>query len=131
MPMMISLRDQHIVSLSGHSLIVKANEPCWVVPALVEEANELGMAECEEQPVRPAIEAPIKTEDNVVNAFDAELDQAVMRILTRNDASDFKKDDTPKVARIIAEMDPKCRRATASEVLKAFKRLRESVNLVE
>ena len=127
MPTMKSLYDLTLNGTHGHCIPMVAGEPVWIPPAAKDQALGLGCQVVEDAaPVE--IAAPAKTEDNEA-VFAVELDQAILRILTRKDDSDFKNDNTPKVARVIAEMDPACRRATATEVSNAFRRLQENVNL--
>jgi len=88
----------------------------------------------EESNPAPAVVAPIETSDNVdddKDVFSVGLDQAILRVLTRNDPTDFKADNTPKVVKIVAEMSPDLRRPTATEVFDAFQRLQENIDLAE
>lgn len=128
MPMMKSPYDVLLNGTHGHCIQLQAGVPIWIPPEAVSQATALGIREAEDQPEPAEIAAPVKTEDNEA-VFKVELDQAILRILTRNDESDYKNDKTPKVARVIAEMDPSVRRATATEVSDAFERLQENVNL--
>jgi hypothetical protein len=135
MPMMKSPFDTTINSTLGHCIHPRANEPIWVPPEIVPDAVAKGMSNVDVAPPVPVetpeeVVAPSETDDNEA-LFATELDQALLRIITRKDESDFKKDLTPKVARVIAEMDPGCRRATATEVADAFARLQENINLAE
>jgi hypothetical protein len=129
--MMKSLFDTTLNSTLGHCIPCKANVPIWIPPEIVKMAIARGMTHEAEQPVGPAPEpvvAPVETDDNA-SQFKVELDRAVIALITRNDPADFKKDLTPKVARVIAEMDPGFRRATATEVSEAHERLQENIDL--
>lgn len=130
MPMMKSLYDLTLNGTHGHCIAMAANVPIWIPPEAQPQALSLGCQVADEQPAPEEIAAPAKTEDNEA-VFAVELDQAIIRIITRKDESDFKNDLTPKVARVIAEMDPGVRRATATEVSDAFLRLQENINLAE
>jgi len=134
--MMKSPIDQVINSTSGHCITFKANVPVWVPPAVVSETRQRAISECDEDtPAVTATEvvvAPAETSDNDEDGedeFETALDQAILRILTRNDPSDYKADNTPKVAKVIIEMSPDLRRATATEVSDAFQRLQENIDL--
>jgi hypothetical protein len=82
--------------------------------------------------VEPPVEAPAETTDNdSEDEFAVSLDQAILRLLTRNVDSDFKNDGRPKINAVVAEMDPDVRRPNATEVSDAFERLQENVNLAE
>jgi hypothetical protein len=127
--------DTTLNSILGHCIPLKANVPTWIPPEIVEMARERGCVNSDapatvvttkEQPAE--VVAPDETDDNEV-LFTVELDKALLKIITRNDESDFKKDLTPKVARVIAEMDPSFRRATATEVSNAFEKLQENIDL--
>lgn len=131
MPMMKSLYDLTLNGTHGHCISMSANESVWIPPEAVAHATGLGCQITDDAaPVATEIAAPAKTEDNEA-VFAVELDQALTRILMRNDPSDLKKDDTPKVNKVIAEMDPSVRRATATEVSDAYERLQENINLSE
>jgi hypothetical protein len=132
MPMMKSQYDVILNGTHGHCIELKANVAVWIPPAAVDQAISLGARETGDAAPTPAtdIAAPAKTADNEA-AFAVELDQAILRILTRKDEADYKRDLTPKVSRVIAEMDPAVRRATATEVSEAFQRLQERVQLAE
>ena len=142
MPMMKSPYDVLLHGTHGHTIQFKAEVPIWIPPVAESQAIGLGAREVEVD-VEAKVEegkpgsaadgkqaAPDKTEDNEA-VFKVELDQAILRILARNDKADFKSDNTPKVARVIAEMDPGVRRATATEVSDAFSRLQENIDLAE
>jgi hypothetical protein len=128
--MMKSLYDLTINGTHGHCIPMEAGVPIWIPPEAQQQATGLGCIVDDESPSPVEIAAPAKTEDNEA-IFAVELDQALLRIITRKDESDFKKDLTPKVARVIAEMDPGVRRATATEVSDAFSKLQENVDLSE
>ncbi len=84
------------------------------------------------------MEAPAELSDNVtetpsddVDEFQVELDTAVLRVITRNELSDFKADGVPKLNAVLAEMDPTLKKPTAGQVLKAYERLQSNINLAE
>jgi len=81
----------------------------------------------------PVVAPPVKrdNEESDGDEFAVALDQAILRILTRNDPNDYKADNTPKVTKVVAEMSPELRRASATEVSDAFRRLQENINLAE
>jgi len=129
MPMMKSPYDLTLKGTHGHCIPMTAGESIWIPPVAVEQATGLGCQMADEA-APTEIAAPAKTEDNEAIVA-VELNQALLRIITRKDLSDFKSDNTPKVNNVISEMDPKCRRVTATEVSTAFRRLQENVDLSE
>jgi len=130
MPMMKSHYPAVVDTRKGHSITAEADVPVWIPPEIVREAQAAGLRETGE--AAPPIEAPAETKDNdESDEFDVALDQAIIRILTRKDESDFKKDGTPNTNRVIAEMGPDVRRPTATEVSDAYARLQENINLAE
>jgi hypothetical protein len=130
MPMMKSPYPVNVNTLKGHTITAEPDVAVWIPPEIVREAINAGMRETGE-PAAP-IEAPAETKDNIESdSFEVALDQVIIRILTRNDESDFKNDGTPNTNRVIAEMDPDVRRPTATEVSDAFMRLQENINLAE
>jgi len=138
MPMMISPFDQQIVSGSGHSPIFEANVPVWVADStgLAEECMERGVKLYTGEPPTPAPEvvAPAKVDDNERDEeaeFAVGLDQALMRILTREDPNDLNAQDWPKVTKVTAEMSPDLRRPTATEISVAYEKLQENIDLAE
>ena len=138
MPMMICPFDQTIISLTGHSPQFVANKAVQVpdVEMLIEECLKRGVKIYAGEPATPApaAAAPVEKEDNGPDAsalFAVGLDQALMRILTRDDPSDLKSDLTPKVTKVTAEMSPDLRRPTATEVSDAYQRLQENIDLAE
>lgn len=136
MPMMKAQFDVQLNSTSGHCINLEAGVPIWIPPALVAEAitNHVAYDSApnpnEETAEPEKVVAPTKTDDNKTS-FVVELDQAVTRLIVRNDPTDFKNDGTPKVAKVIAEMDPSFRRVTATEVSEAHARLQENLDLAE
>lgn len=137
MPMMKAQFDVQLNSTSGHCINLEAGVPIWIPPALVAMAitNHVAYAPDAPDPYAETAEpekvvAPTKTDDNKTS-FVVELDQAVTRLIVRNDPTDFKNDGTPKVAKVIAEMDPSFRRVTATEVSEAHARLQENLDLAE
>jgi hypothetical protein len=69
--------------------------------------------------------------DESEDLFMVGLDQALMKILTRNDPDDLKADLNPKVNKVVAEMSPDLRRPTATEISDAYQRLQENIDLAE
>lgn len=136
MPMMKSPFDQQIVSLSGHSPEFKAGKPTWVpdTPMLVEECLTRGVLLCEDEEKPEPVAAPEEKSDNDNDAeaeFVVALDQALLKILTRDDPADLKSDLTPKVNKVVAEMSPDLRRPTATEIADAYAKLQENIDLAE
>ena len=82
MPMMRSPYDQVLSGTHGHCIHVTADKPIWIPPVVVSQALAGRMSEVDDQPSE--IAAPAKTEDNEA-VFAVELDQAILRILTRNE----------------------------------------------
>lgn len=137
MPMMKCPFDQQIISLSGHSPVFEANVPVWVPESkgLVEECLARGVKLCEEGEEPPAeVVAPEEKSDNGEDAeaeFAVALDQALLKILTRDDPEDLKADLTPKVTKVVTEMSPDLRRPTSTEISEAYQRLQENIDLAE
>lgn len=134
MSMMKSPYPQVLNGTHGHCITVEANVPIWVPPVVQEQARAQGLEFIDgpTPPVAKAVVAPTETGDNGDNdAFDVALDQAILRILTRNDPADYKADNTPKVLKVVSEMAPELRRPTATEVSDAFQRLQENIDLAE
>ena len=134
MPMMKSPYAHQIISLSGHSVEFEANKPTWVAEneMLIGECLAKGASIVGDEP--PEVVAPEEKSDNGDNAgtlFAIGLDQALIRILTRNDPSDLKADLTPKVTKVTAEMSPDLRRPSATEISDAYQRLQENIDLAE
>lgn len=137
MPMMKSPYALQIISLSGHSPVFAPNRPTWVpdVPSLVEECLARGcvLVGDEEEEYEAPVVAPGEKSDNdeSEDLFMVGLDQALMKILTRNDPDDLKADLNPKVNKVVAEMSPDLRRPTATEISDAYQRLQENIDLAE
>lgn len=121
-------------SVHGHILVADADEVLWVPPACEEEARRIGwqVADAPEEEV----EAPAQLSDNVTESpsdaedmFQVELDQAVLRVITRNELSDFKSDGVPKLNAVLSEMDPTLKKPTAGQVAKSFERLQSNIDL--
>ncbi len=133
MPMMKSPFAQTLSTLKGHCLVFKANVPLWVPPEIVSEAIARGIGEAGEA-TEEVVVAPKETSDNGEDdkeEFEAALDDAILRILTRSDPTDYKADGTPKVVKVTAEMSPDLRSPTATEVSDAFRRAQENIDLAE
>lgn len=135
MPFMKAPYDSEIRSLTGHILVAKANEVINVPDVVVPEAQAIGWQHTE---APPKVEAPQQLSDNVtvkpsvsVDEFEVQLDQAVLRVLTRNVESDFKADGVPKLNAVLSEMDPDVKKPTAGQILKSFERLQSNINLAE
>lgn len=134
MPFMKAPYESTINSTSGHCLHAAAGEVMWVPPVVEPEAVAIGWQRAEEP--AEAVEAPEQLSDNVtesqsndVNEFQADLDQAVIRIITRNEASDFKADGVPKLNSVVAEMSPESKRPTSTQVTKTYERMQENIDL--
>lgn len=135
MPFMRAPYPSTINSLTGHCLVAEADQVLWVPPEIEHEAVAKGWQPAE----APAeVEAPEQLSDNVteepsddVDQFQVELDQAVLRVITRNDESDFKADGTPKVNAVIAEMSPEVKRPTATQIAKTFEKMQDNIDLAE
>ena len=132
MPLMKSQRDIRLSNTSGHCILVVKDKPVNIPPGLYEEAITSGMVEVEGP--APTSKEPEKTETTEQDPADrqAELDAAILKILTRNDEDDFKKDGTPKATKVVAELalefEP---RPTATEISDAYERLQENFDLAE
>lgn len=147
MPMMKSPYEQHLATTTGHMLYFPANVPVYVPPeavqaainhGIIHSANHFDVTPAGEMPPtleqQLAVVAPEETSDNERDAeaeFAVALDQALLRILTRNDPSDLKADLSPKIVRVTAEMSPDIRRPTATEISDAYQRLQENIDLAE
>ena len=155
MPVMKSLRAFRLASTAGgHVIEVEANTPVFIPDAIVSEALAAGMTPsdapapvAEAAPPAPPetivedeeveLEDEDKVEDEEAAAAEAaakqavEVEQAVLRLITRGDDNDFKADGTPKVNRVNAELPPEVDRATATQVAEVYERLQENVNLAE
>lgn len=139
MPMMKSHVTQLLATTTGHMIHFEANVPTYIPGAAVKEALVRGIvhtnddAPSVEEQLAPVV-APKETSDNVVDTeaeFAAALNNALLRILTRNDPSDLKPDLTPKVNKVVTEMSPDVRRPTATEVSEAYQKLQENIDLSE
>lgn len=124
-------------SVHGHILVAEAGDVLWVPPACEDEARTIGWQPTDAPP-DAEVEAPEQLSDNVteepsleVDEFEVELDQAVLRVLTRNVSSDFKPDGVPKVNAVAAEMSPDVKRPTAGQILDVFERLQENIDLAD
>lgn len=149
MAWMKSPYDHYFISSFGHSVVFEANKATRLPDndRLIGECLKLGAVLCDETgeelsfgskpsatKPEPKAAAPIEKDDNEGDAeaeFLVALDQALLKLLTRNDPSDLKKDLTPKVTRIVAEMSPDLRRPNATEVSEAYQRLQENIDLAE
>ncbi len=133
MPMMISLIDRRLANTSGHCIFVKADEAIWIPPGLERDAYACGMVQTKDQPAPEKEEAPVEIDDNSAeeDLFAVQLDQALLRLLTRNDESDFTADGNPKTASVVSEMDPECRRPTSTEISEAYQKLQDNIDLAD
>jgi hypothetical protein len=131
--MMKSPYPQVLNGTHGHCIHVEADTPIWIPPVVIKQAIAQGLQHCDaEAPTKEVVVAPVETSDNGDNdVFDVALDQAILRILSRNDPADYKPDNTPKVLKVVSEMAPELRRPTATEVSDAFQRLQENIDLAE
>ena len=133
MPMMKSPFDQEVASLFGHRIVFTANEPVHVPDRCVAECAARGAMVTDEEPAAPVV-APEEKSDNEADAedeFRVALDQALLKIITREDPADLKNDLSPKLNKVVAEMSPDLRRPTATEVSDAYQALQENIDLAE
>ena len=133
MPMMKSPFDQVLASTTGHRIEAKEDAPIYIPDNCVRQAMGQGFKVTDEA---PKVVAPVETSDNDEDGeetlslkFDVALDQALIRIITRDDPSDLKADLTPKSIKVASEMSPDLRRPTATEISNAYQRLQENINL--
>ena len=135
MPYMRAPYASEIRSLTGHILVAEENEVLHVPESVVDEAVAKGW-----QPATAPdpVEAPEQLSDNVTeepsydeDMFQVELDQAVLRVITRNVDTDFKNDGVPKLNAVVAEMSPDVSKPTAGQVLESYERLQDNINLAE
>lgn len=142
MPLMKSLRDIRLSNTSGHCILVKAEVPVTIPNGLLAEALAAGLVETEGSKPTTATEPTVSAEEQAAidaaaaqEAADqrtADLDAAILIVLTRKDEDDFKKDGTPKATKIVAELDPAFEpRPTATEISEAYERLQENFDLAE
>lgn len=137
MPFMKAPYASEIRSTAGHYIPAEAGQVRWVPPACLAEATAIGWQVVEGE--EPAVEAPEQLSHNVTESprdldaeFQVDLDQAVLRIITRNEASDYKSDGTPKLNSVVAEMSPDVKkRPTATQIVESYERLQENMDLVE
>lgn len=135
MPFMKAPYASEIRSVHGHILVAEEGEVLHVPEVCVEEARRIGWQPAEE----PApVEAPVQLSDNVteepsddVDKFQVELDTAVLRVITRNELSDFKSDGVPKLNAVLNEMDPTLKKPTAGQVAKSYEKLQSNIDLAE
>jgi len=139
MPMMKSHVTQLLATTAGHMIHFEADAPTYIPDMAVKEALARGIVHTDDdapsvkEQLAPVV-APKETSDNVVDTeaeFAAALNNALLRILTRNDPSDLKPDLTPKVNKVVTEMSPDVRRPTATEVSEAYQKLQENIDLSE
>ena len=84
--------------------------------------------------VAPEVEAPAETTENEQvddGEFRRLLNDALTKILVRNDPDDFKVDGMPKVNKVVAEMPLEAPRPTATEISDAYSELQEDISLAE
>lgn len=126
-------------STTGHCITAEADEVVHVPQVMVPEAMEKGWQPAE-APAGAPVEAPEQLSDNdteeqkgsdEVALFQVELDQAVLRVLTRNYEGDFKSNGVPKMNAIVAEMSPDVNRPTAGQIEEAYSRLQENIDLAD
>lgn len=130
---MVSNRDYRLSLLNGWCQLFKANVPAKVPPHAYRGALEAGIIVAEDIPAAaPTVTepTPVVTEDPAQRS--ADIDQAMLIVLTRNDPEDFKKDNTPKAAKVIAELDVSFDpRPTATEIVESYERLQENLDLAD
>ena len=137
MPWMRAPYTSVVNSLTGHCIAAAADEIVHVPEDVFEEAKGIGWVLREAPAEEETVEAPKQLSDNVtespsveVDDFQVELDQAVLRVITRNLESDFKPDGKPKVNSVVAEMSPDVKkRPSAGQIGKTFERMQDNVNL--
>ena len=134
MPWMKAPYDSVVNSMTGHCIAAVANEPVHVPEDVAEEAREKGWQVIDGPD--PVVEAPKELSDNVTESpsddFQVELDQAVLRVITRNVVADFKSDGKPKLGVVVAEMSPDvAKRPTAGQIAKTFERMQDNVSLAD
>lgn len=137
MPWMKAPYASTVNSLSGHCIPAEADQIVWVPEDVVPEARQIGWQPSEDP--GNVVEAPEQLSDNVTKSpsdveaecdFQVELDQAVLRIIARNNVSDFKPDGKPKVNTVVAEMSPDIKkRPTAGQIGKTFERMQDNIDL--
>lgn len=134
---MVSPRDFRLSSLTGFCVNFVANEPINVPPHVYLEALEIGARVAEtKEATAPAAPEPEPTVISVIVMDPAkrstDLDQAVMTVVRRNYAEDFKNDGTPKAAKVIAELDPEFDpRPSATEIHESYERLQSNLTLID
>lgn len=138
MPYMRAPYASEIRSTRGHILVAKANEVLHVPDEIIDEATAIGWQEVTNPAEVAELEAPQQLSDNVTekpdfdeDEFQVELDQAVLRVITRNVETDFKNDGVPKLNAVVAEMSPDVKKPTAGQVLESYTRLQDNINLAE
>ena len=136
MPYMRAPYPSTINSTSGHCLVAtEPNQIMHVPQDVVPEAIAIGW-----QPSDPPEAAPVEsppepshnateTQSDEVDDYQVELDQAVLRIITRNDNSDFKNDGTPKLTAVAGEMSPDVPRPKSRDVKAAFEKMQDNIDL--
>jgi len=135
--LMVSPRDYRLSSLSGYCMIFKKDVPVGVPPHVFQEALIAGivMVEGEEdkKAPEPKKEDPRREEAAALakEAAAAALKTALTVIITRNDPTDFKADNMPKLNKVVAEMAPEFPRPTATEISDAYQKLQSDIDLVE
>ncbi len=135
--LMVCPRDYRLSSLNGYVVTFKSDVPIKVPPHVYLEAYAIGarMIEGEEMPEAPP-EKKVDPHRAEAAKLEAEakadaLDTALRIVIARNDPNDFKADDTPKHAKVIAEMSPEIPRPSATEIADAFEVLQSDIGLVE
>ena len=134
MPLMKSLRDIRLSNTSGHCVLVTADEPINIPPGLYADAITSGMVECDTaEPVKePELIVETQTAEEIAAQRAAELDAAILIVLTRNSEEDFKKDGTPKATKVVAELAPEFDPTpSATEISDAYQKLQENFDLAE
>jgi hypothetical protein len=132
--LMVSPRDYRLATLSGWCQLFTANVPTKVPPHAYKDALRAGITAATEAQVAEASKEPEPEPEPTLDPDEraAQLDAAILKVMTRNDPADFKKDLTPKATKVVAELPPEFDpRPTATEVLDAFSRLQENFDLAE
>jgi hypothetical protein len=142
MPYMKSLREFRLASTAGHVVQVHADRPTFIPDPLVPEALALGMVVVDEDEISTELDETAEPVELIEEDDDGEsgeeetsqeeyLNQALMRIIVREDPDDFKGDGYPKVARVNAELPPEAERVSGTQVAEAFAVLQEDISLAD
>lgn len=134
--LMVSNRDYRLSCLCGWTQQFTANVPVKVPPHAYRDAVHAGIIDAPDQDEAEVIPVAEEPEPEVIPGDpavrQADLDKAMAIIVVRNDPADFKNDSTPKVNKVIAELEPEFDpRPTATEVLESYRRLQDNIDLAD